>query len=155
MKYLFFLIVTGISTLSFSQNELSEANAKLFIDVFFDGFHSGDTLKMKSVMMPNMMMQSAYVQSDGENKVRYSRGSDFLKVIAARPEGQVWDEQILGYEVLSDGNLAHVWTPYRFYVDGKFSHCGANSFTLVYTDESWKILNIIDSRRVGSCEKEE
>jgi len=155
MKYLFFLIVTGISTLSFSQNELSEANAKLFIDVFFDGFHSGDTLKMKSVMMPNMMMQSAYVQSDGENKVRYSRGSDFFKVIAARPEGQVWDEQILGYEVLSDGNLAHVWTPYRFYVDGKFSHCGANSFTLVYTDESWKILNIIDSRRVGSCEKEE
>lgn len=106
-------------------------------------------------MMPNMMMQSAYLKSDGENEVRYSRGSDFLKVVASRPEGQVWKERLLGYEVVSDGNLAHVWTPYRFYVDEKFSHCGANSFTLVYTDESWKILNIIDSRRLGSCAEEE
>lgn len=154
MKYLFFTLFVSLSTLGYSQNELTEANAKIFIDVFFDGFHSGDTLKMKSVMMPNMMMQSAYLQSDGENKVRYSRGSDFLKVVAARPENQTWDERILGYQVVSDGNLAHVWTPYRFYVDGKFSHCGANSFTLVYTDESWKILNVIDSRRLGSCAEE-
>jgi len=155
MKYLFFLFFIAHITTSYSQNELSEANAKIFIDVFFDGFHSGDTLKMKSVMMPNMMMQSAYLKSDGENEVRYSRGSDFLKVVASRPEGQVWKERLLGYEVVSDGNLAHVWTPYRFYVDEKFSHCGANSFTLVYTDESWKILNIIDSRRLGSCAEEE
>jgi len=32
-----------------------------------------------------------------------------------------------------------VWTPYDFWVDGKFSHCGIDIFDLVKTAEGWKI----------------
>jgi hypothetical protein len=30
-----------------------------------------------------------------------------------------------------DGSMAHAWTPYEFYVNGKLSHKGVNAFTLL------------------------
>jgi hypothetical protein len=71
--------------------------------------------------------------------------------IAKRPQEQKWDERLLGYNVQIDGSIAHVWTPYEFWFNDTFSHCGANAFTLVKTDTGWKIIHIIDSRRKNSC----
>lgn len=119
-----------------------------------DGYQVGDTLKMKSVMHSNMTMQRAYLSKEQENVLIYIKPADLLNYAATTGQNQEWEEKLTDYIVNSDGNLAHVWTPYEFYTGGKFSHCGANSFTLVYTDESWKILNFIDSVRIGSCHKE-
>ncbi len=119
-----------------------------------DGYQAGDTLKMKSVMHQNMTMQRAYLNKEQENILIYIQSSDLLKYASTTGKEQIWEEKLADYIVNSDGNVAHVWASYEFFKDGKFSHCGANSFTLVYTDESWKILNIIDSIRIGSCNKE-
>ncbi len=145
---IFFFLQLGVLS---AQNELSEDNAKIILGEFFKGLENGDTLAMSRVISPNLQMQTVYLSKDGENKVSFSRGSDFVTMIANRPVDQVWKEEIESYSVFSDGNLATVWTPYKFYLNGKFSHCGANSFTLVYTDNGWQIFNIIDSRRIGSC----
>ena len=153
MKILFTSIVSLICLTGFSQTNLSTENAKTIIGVFFDGMNTGDTLKMKSIMMPNMGMQTAYLSKEGENKITYSRGSDFIKMIGNLEKNTKIEERILDVRLETDGNIANVWTPYEFYMNDTFSHCGANSFTLIYTDESWKILNIIDSRRIGSCDQ--
>jgi len=79
---------------------------------------------------------------------------DFIKAIAERLEDQKWEERLLDYKVQIDGNLAHVWTPYEFWFNGAFSHCGANAFTLAKTDDGWKIVHLIDSRRRSSCNQE-
>jgi len=71
--------------------------------------------------------------------------------IAKRPQEQKWDERLLVYNVQIDAIIAHVWTPYEFWFNDAFSHCGANAFTLVKTDAGLKIIHIIDSRRKDSC----
>ncbi len=151
----FILLIFGLLFFgaSFSQNDFSEEDAKGIISVFFEGLHQGDTLKLKSVMAENLQMQTVYVNKEGENKITSLKISDFLKAIAARPADQKWEEKLLGYSMEIDGNLAHVWTPYEFYVNNAFSHCGANSFTLANTGEGWRIFHLIDSRRMGSCGK--
>jgi hypothetical protein len=78
----------------------------------------------------------------------------FIKAIGSRPDADKWEERLLDYKVKIDGNLAHVWTPYEFWLNDKFSHCGANAFTLAKTDEGWKIVHLIDSRRRSSCKQE-
>lgn len=143
-----------ISTLSISQESLSTANGKIIVGIFMNGYQAGDTLKMKSVMHPNMTMQRAYLSEEQENLLLYIKSSDLLNYAANAGKKLVWEEKLTDYIVNSDGNIAHIWVSYEYYKDGKFNHCGANSFTLVYTDESWKILNIIDSIRIGSCNKE-
>jgi hypothetical protein len=58
-----------------------------------------------------------------------------------------FEERILNYYTQIDGNLANVWTPYEFYIYEKFSHMGANSFTLYNDNGKWQIIHIIDTRR--------
>ncbi|QQX75899.1 MULTISPECIES: nuclear transport factor 2 family protein [Aequorivita] len=154
MKSVFFLFSILLAVQSFGQESLSSENAKIIINIFMDGYRAGDTLKMKSVMHPNMTMNRAYVNTEQENILMFIRASELLTYAATTGKEQVWDEKLTDYIVNSDGNIAHVWSPYEYYLNGKFSHCGANSFTLVYTDESWKILRLIDSLRIGSCKIE-
>lgn len=152
MKTLRLLIAMLISSACFAQNSFSEENAKQYIDVFFDGFHKKDTVKMRSVMVNNLRMYTAYKSITEGDKVSLYSGAGFLKLVASREEGVKWEERLLDYDINIDGNLASVWTPYQFYINDVLSHCGANHFTLVATEEGWKIMTIIDSRRV-TCEE--
>ncbi len=151
MKLLLSILCLLISTVSFSQNEFSEADARQVVDTFFDGFHEGDTLKMRSVMMPTVLMQTVFTDKEGKSHVKDGDADNLINAIAKRPETDKWDERLLDYIVQIDGNLAHVWTPYEFWFNDEFSHCGANAFTLAKTDDGWKIVHLIDSRRKASC----
>ena len=154
MKFyaLIFCLFTGFY--SYSQDEFSETDARYLIDTFFEGFHKGDTILMKSVMAEDMIMQTAFSDKEGSHKVKSDSPSGLLKAIANRPDSQKWDERLESYIVQIDGNLAHVWTPYQFWFNETFSHCGANAFTLAKLNNGWKIVHLIDSRRKASCKLE-
>lgn len=154
MKLLFFLIYLLSFTQLIAQQSFNEADARQLVDTFFEGFHDGDTTKMRSVMVPSAVMQTASATVDGKNMVSEGSVEKLLDAIANRPPEQIWEEKILDYKVQIDGNLAHVWTPYEFWFNGNFSHCGANAFTMAKTDQGWKIIHLIDSRRKEGCLKE-
>jgi len=151
MKHLF-LFCALIFTLGIqAQKSSSEDKAKLMITTFFDGFHSGDSAKMQSVMSPNIVMQRTFTDENGKAMVTTISGQSIIDAVKNRPSNQKWDERLLGFKINVDGNLAHVWTPYEFWVNDVFSHCGANSFTLANTQNGWRIIHVIDSRRKESC----
>jgi hypothetical protein len=70
--------------------------------------------------------------------------------VSKLPKGAA-DERISFETIRIDGPLAIVWTPYKFYFNGQFSHCGVNSFHLVRLNGSWKIHFLIDTRRKEPC----
>lgn len=72
---------------------------------------------------------------------------DFLKSIASIPNTMKIFEKLLDYKVTIDGDLAHVWTPYEFYVNDTLSHVGVNAFTLLNDNGKWRIIHLIDTRR--------
>lgn len=109
---------------------------------------------MKPVVVPNAVLETAFTDKNGAHTVTEGKVSSLLMAVAKRPTNQQWEERILEYAVSFDGNLAHIWTPYEFWVNGTFSHCGANSFTIVKTNSGWKIHHIIDSRRRAGCNQE-
>jgi len=106
---------------------------------------------MKSVLGENVQLQTAFATKDGSNELRTDSIDNLLTAIANKADDQKWDERLLDYKVQIDGNLAHVWTPYEFWFNDEFSHCGANAFTLAKTDAGWKIIHLIDSRRKSDC----
>jgi len=153
MKYLLLFSCFIFSLSCFAQEEFTEADARQIVDTFFEGFHKGDTIQMRSVLAPVVGMQSVHSNKEGKHFLRESDMDGFIVAIGKRPETEKWDERLLSYAVQIDGNLAHVWTPYEFWVNGNFSHCGANAFTLARMDDGWKIVHLIDSRRKSSCKK--
>ena len=117
------------------------------IDVFFEGFHQKDTLKLKSVCGDKIILQSISESKSKGNKLSNESAEEFYKSIASIPKTTKFQEKILSYNIQIDGTMAHVWAPYEFYLNDKLSHSGVNTFTLFKEKENWKIVYLIDTRR--------
>lgn len=128
------------------QLNAQEITPKNIIENFFVAFHKKDTISLKNNCHKEVILQTVS-SKNVESKLVNDKLSNFLKSIAGIPNTMTFQEKILEYTIEIDGDLAHVWTPYEFYVNGKLSHIGANSFTLIKESGQWKIIYLIDTRR--------
>jgi len=135
---------------SSAQNE-EEVAIKKVINLFFKGLQKRDTIALKKTVADNIILQSASFNSAGESRLITEKISTFLKSISAKKKEDNWDERLKSYKIQIDGNMANVWTPYEFYLNYKFSHCGVNSFQLFNDGEQWKIIYLMDTRRRLGC----
>ena len=119
------------------------------VNCLFKGMKNADTALLKSCFSSNAILQTIR-EDDGSIKVSNEKLTDFVDFVGKETAGAA-DEQIIVEMVKIDGPLAFVWTPYKFYYKGKFSHCGVNSFQLVRLSDGWKIQYIIDTRREEAC----
>ena len=137
---LIFVLTSGLM-INAQSNEVQTA-----IETFFVGFHAKDSVKMKTICSDKMTMQS--ISEDGKNvKLSDENVHNFFKTVATLPSTLVFEERILDYKIQIDGSMAHAWTPYELYFNGKLYSSGVNAFTLVKQDEVWKIIFLIDTRR--------
>jgi hypothetical protein len=141
-KYIFTLLLIALSSIVSAQ----ETEIKKSITTFFEGMHSRDTIKIKSVCNAPLLLQSVS-SKNGKTVLQNESGNDFYKSIAAIPADMKIEERLLDYKIQYDGAMAHVWIPYEFYINGKLSHKGVNSFQLYNDNGIWKITYIIDTRR--------
>ncbi|WP_053972028.1 nuclear transport factor 2 family protein [Mangrovimonas sp. ST2L15] len=147
LRYIAFLVVS----VAVGQTSNPEIEVKKTIDTFFEGFHKGDTILMKSVLSDKIVLQTAVKDRQGKDKLLTEELKELTLAIGNRPADQKWDERLLDYKIQVDGNMAHAWTPYEFWFNGQFSHCGVNSFQLFQEDGVWKIIYLIDTRRKQGC----
>ena len=143
-KLLFFLLFFSTLTIM-----AQESSPKAIIDDFFMAFHAKDTLTLKQLCHPEIVLRTIANTKEG-NKLENQKFDDFLVSIASIPANLKILEKLIEYKVEIDGNLAHVWTPYEFYVNDKLSHIGANAFTLYNENGKWQIIHLIDTRRKKS-----
>ncbi len=116
------------------------------IETFFEGFHAKDTVKIKSICSEKLILQSISESPKG-NKFSEESPKEFYVSMATIPAEVKFEEKILSYNIQVDGTMAHAWTPYEFYINGKLSHKGVNAFTLFKEANGWKIVHLIDTRR--------
>lgn len=153
MQRIIFYLAILITTTVLGQND-EKTKIKAAVDTFFEGFHKGDTTLMRKVLADKVVLQTAFRNKEGKDILR--NDGDVLKLletIAKRPADQKWDERLLDYSIQVDGNMANAWTPYEFWYNGTFSHCGVNSFQLFKDGDQWKIIYLIDTRRKKGCEE--
>ncbi|RDI56168.1 Cif family virulence factor [Flavobacterium glaciei] len=142
MKKFLLILVLLLSANSHAQNQ----DIQVVIENFFEAFHAKDTTKLKVLCDDTMILQSIAENVEG-NKLSNEKPQVFFKSIASIPAEVKFQEKILSYSIQVDGSMAHAWTPYEFYVNGKLSHKGVNAFTLFNKDNTWKIVHLIDTRR--------
>ena len=116
----------------------------------FEGVRNKQEALLRNAFHPDAIMQTV-VHADSGSTIASNSVEDFLNRILNTPESTVLDEKILEYQIKVDGHMATAWTPFEFYVNDVFSHCGVNSFQLIKTVDGWKIIYIIDTRRKEGC----
>jgi hypothetical protein len=143
-----FLLTAINATSQIQQHE--EDLVKATINKLFEGMRNTDSAMVSNAFASNAIMQSIHKSKDGEFKLTDEKVSDFIKFTGTSHK-EKFDERIIFTKILIDGNLASVWTDYKFYIDNKFSHCGVNSFQLFKDKTTWKIIYIVDTRRKENC----
>jgi hypothetical protein len=78
------------------------------IEIFFEGFHHKDTVKIKSVCSDKMILQSIGESTVKGNKLSDENAGKFYKSIATVPSSTKFQEKILSYNIQIDGRMAHV-----------------------------------------------
>lgn len=141
--------------LSFCTTSVQAQNAvdsvKNTIGKMFFSMKSGDANLLRECFADSAILQTIAKDKNGNTVVKNDRVADFIQVISMMPPNAA-DERISFDVVKVDANLAIAWTPYKFYLNGQFSHCGVNSFQLIRINNSWKIQYLIDTRRKQGCE---
>lgn len=113
------------------------------VERFFTAFHAKDSLEMQKMMHPKARLLRVTMRNK-QTVVVENNIENFIRAVATRNASPTWEEMLGEPTVQENRNLATVWVPFHFYLGGKLSHCGVNTFTLVSEDNSWKILSLTD-----------
>jgi len=151
MKRILILLTAGIFISTFTRAQSAEDSVKAVVNQLFAAMKGADAAKLKETFADSAVLQTIRRKQDGTFFVQDEKASDFADQIGKAKKDSL-DERITFEIVKVDGPLAIVWTPYKFYYAGTFSHCGVNSFQLVRINGRWKIQFLIDTRRRQNCE---
>lgn len=146
----FLILLTALQLGLAATGQTAEDSVKATINRFFAGMKGADGAQVKATLTDSAILQTISRSRDGQIRVVTENLADFVTLIGTMKKDSA-DEQIRFDLVRVDGPLAMAWTPYQFYFNGKFSHCGVNSFQLVRLAGEWKIQYIIDTRRRQGC----
>lgn len=151
-KLLLVLLLFSFTGIVSAQSEKEIAIKKVITD-FFEGLQRGDTIAMRKTIKKDAILQTTYINNEGTFILRTEDFNKFLQSVASKKPEDKWQENLLSYNIQIDANMANVWTPYEFYFNNNFSHCGVNSFQLFFNDKQWQIIYLIDTRRRKGCKK--
>lgn len=149
MKH-FFILLTLTVCGNFAKAQTAEDSIKAVINKMFTAMKNADSEMLKSTFSDSIVFQTISRDKGGSTVVRNESPAGFISQIGKATPSSL-DERITFETIKIDGPLAFAWTPYSFYYNNNFSHCGVNSFQLVRFDGVWKIQYIIDTRRKDNC----
>lgn len=159
MRYLFFVSVFLLHFSGYGQKDMSVSDLNPYQDevkqtilAFFESFHKGDTLNLKNTIGENLILQTIVVNKEGKTVVMQTPKQNLFKAISSKPKDQQWNEKLMSFTINADAKIATAWTPYEFFVNDTFSHCGVNVFQLYKDENQWRIIAIADTRQKEGCQ---
>lgn len=111
----------------------------------FEIMRKHDSEAGKALFTPEATMSA--VHEDG--KVTVMPAEKWLARIGASKDDLL--ERMWSPQVLQHGAIAVVWGSYDFHLNGKFHHCGVDSFNLIKTEAGWKIASVSYTSETAGC----
>ena len=111
------------------------------VTALFDGMAKRDPEVIRKPLLAGGTM---VLMRDG--KPTQMTFEDFAERVG-RPGTTHIEERIHNPLVRVDHDLAVVWAPFEFLIDGKVDHCGTDLFNLIRIDGKWLIASITDTGR--------
>jgi hypothetical protein len=128
------LIAPGLIAPSMFAAASDEKAVLIPIQTMFDGMAKRDAAEIKASAVPGAtMVLMLYGKTE---QITFEAFGDRV----GKGKTQI-EERIHDPLMRVDGDLAMVWAPFEFRLNGKLDHCGTDLFNLVHTDGEWLIAN--------------
>jgi hypothetical protein len=111
------------------------------LQAFLAGIAAGDKAAMAAQTLPDAMITRV-----AGGKVTQKALHALVDAMPA-PGGRKLEERIHDPLIRIDEDLAIVWAPYDFLIDGKVDHCGTDVVELARRDGRWLISGLADTSR--------
>ncbi len=125
-----------------------EAGALAAVEQMFEGMRAANSEMVMEVFAVDARFALLSAR-DGPATVTVQSVDGWIRSIGGS-DGR-WNEQIYDVDTRVDGDMASIWAPYTFYLDGTIRHCGVNSIELLHGTEGWKVTQLSDTRRTEMC----
>jgi hypothetical protein len=134
-------MVAGLLNTSLYAATPEEQAVLATVQAMFDGMAKRDAAAIKEPTLPGGTM---VLMRDGKpTQMTFEAFADRV----GKPGTTQIEERIHDPLVRIDNDLAMVWAPFEFLVDGKVDHCGTDLFNLVRKDGKWLIASVADTGR--------
>lgn len=120
------------------------------INRLFTAMYTRDTTALRACFIPAASLFTFSHDSRGNPRAKGETVTDFIRGVSLIGEAP-FEERLTAWHLLVDDGIASVWAPYEYYFEGKFTHCGVNSFQLLQVQGDWKIAQLTDTRRKEDC----
>jgi len=138
---IFAMAALGLVTTTTSSAAEADDKAVLApIQAFFDGMASYDSAAIRATVQPEGSV--ALLRKGKVVRMTLGEFADHMKPAKDRIEERIYDPL-----VRVDGDLAIVWAPYDFLVNGQVKHCGTDAVNLARIEGRWLITGIADNSR--------
>ena len=117
------------------------------IHAIFDGMSKRDAAAIKA---PAIAGATMVLMRDGKPT---QMTIDAFADRVGRPGTTHIEERIHDPLIRIDNDLAVVWAPFDFLIDGKVDHCGTDLFNMARVDGKWMIASVADTGRKDCAAK--
>lgn len=122
--------------------QTSEEKAVLApINAMFDAMAKHDAAAFKKPLLPGGSL--TLMRAGKPVQLTFDAFADLI----GKPSKAPIEERIHDPLVRIDNDLAVVWAPFEFLMDGKVDHCGTDLFNMVKVDGKWLVASIADTGR--------
>jgi len=144
MRLLALLWLFALAPLSAQSS--AEKDAVAVAQQVFDGMKAHNAAVMQAAMLPDARLYA--IRQTGATVS--TAAADFISQVSGM-QGGLLERFTAKPQVLIRGRMAQVWGEYEFLRDGKFNHCGVDSFSLLKTPDGWKIAAIVYTSETTGC----
>jgi hypothetical protein len=118
------------------------------IDRFFVSMTERDSATAAEILTPDGQYYGTHRNGDKLEVFRVTHES-YLSRLSKRKEEVL--ERYWNPTIHVEGPIAQVWAEYDFYINGVFSHCGVDAFSLIQVEGKWKICGVIFNMETEGC----
>lgn len=118
------------------------------VQEFFRSMEANDADAARRIMLPEGHSVATWRMGDSSVVRSATFQSHFDRLRAAKDTvlERMWEPTVQVHQT-----VAVLWTPYDLYVNGKFSHCGIDAFSLVRRKGGWMISSVIYTVEPTGC----
>jgi hypothetical protein len=147
-----FIVMILIAILA--QGAIAEENSDredilIVVQKFLDSLAERDSSMAREILLSDG--QYYRVREDSDNlDIKRKTHLDFIEDLSNTEDA--YHERIWEPTVMVHGRIAVVWAQYDFHANGEFSHCGVDAFTLIKTQDGWKIAGTVYTVEPEGCD---
>jgi hypothetical protein len=112
------------------------------IDAAISGPADKDRACMKALLIPEARLMFVSLGTDGAPAYRLETLDDWIARVKARGHA-VLEEKQLKFHIERYGNIAHLWSSYTLYSDGRQVARGINSIQAIKEAGGWRVTGIM------------